>query len=52
VTGSTSGMLDVVQLRPGQADGVFLVDVASDRSWILRWRGNEDGVWQQMNVTR
>ncbi|MHC5003348.1 MAG: hypothetical protein ACYTJ0_09505 [Planctomycetota bacterium] len=50
VTGPTSGMLDIVQMRGSSADGTFLVDVAGSRTWILRWRGNEDGIWQPVEV--
>lgn len=50
VTGQHSGMLDIQQTRGGSADGTFLVDVAGQRTWLLRWRGNEDGIWQDVPV--
>ena len=48
VKGKTSGMLDLQDVHPGTFSGVFLVDVSDDRSWILKWRGNENGEWLEV----
>jgi hypothetical protein len=48
VTGSTSGMLDVFQLVEHKANGTFLHDVDGNRTWILTWRGNQNGQWREI----
>ena len=50
VKGSHSGMLDFTQMRAGSADGVFLSDVNGDRTWLLKWRGNETGEWFEVKT--
>jgi hypothetical protein len=46
VQGQTSGMLDVQILQEGSPDGVFLVDVVGNRTWLLSYRGNQNGEWR------
>ncbi|NQY92398.1 MAG: hypothetical protein HRT46_12195 [Deltaproteobacteria bacterium] len=48
VKGATSGMLDVQLVKTSGTETTFLVEVDGDRTWILKWRGNENGQWQEV----
>lgn len=51
VKGATSGMLDVQRVSTDATETVFLVDIDGERTWILKWRGNENGEWQEVQTS-
>lgn len=50
VEGTTSGMLDVQQVATNTTASTFLVDCDGERTWILKWRGNANGEWQEVRT--
>jgi hypothetical protein len=45
----TSGVLTVQTIESGE-HSAFLVDALEGTTWILRWRGNENGQWSKLET--
>lgn len=52
VSGSHSGVLDIQRTQETGSDGIFLVDLREGTTWVLRWRGNQNGSWARVQLTR
>jgi hypothetical protein len=50
VTGATSGYLEIQRTTFNQRGDVFLADIVTGRTWILRRRASTNGEWMPIRV--
>ena len=48
----TSGLLDIQRPQETGTGGIFLVDAVEGTTWVLRWRGNQNGAWARVQQSR
>jgi hypothetical protein len=45
VSGETSGFLEIQRATFNDPEAIFLVDIVTGKTWLLRRRGNDNGTW-------
>jgi len=50
VSGETSGFLEIQRATFNNPEAIFLVDIVTGKTWLLRRRGNEGGTWDAVTL--
>jgi hypothetical protein len=52
VTASTSGLLEIQRATFNRPDAIFLVDIVTGKTWILRRRASSNSAWAPVESAR